>query len=104
MGLFSKPGRDPRTWVVSQAFVTVVPEDRLAAARAGDDAASVCWFQVRSERSGMQTRLHFSSPETSFSVLAEWDDAGKFRVPEGDSLAFDHSEIIACAMKTAGLL
>ncbi len=104
VGLFSKPGRDPRSWVVSQAFVAVVPEDRLAMAHAGDDAASVNWFSVRSERSGMQTRLHFSSSETSFSILLEWDGASQPRVLERDFLAFDHSEIIACAMKTAGLL
>lgn len=44
-GIYSEPGRDPRGWVVSAAYATVVRMSGLSA-EAGDDAASVCWEPV----------------------------------------------------------
>lgn len=42
--LFSRPGRDPRGWVVSAAFMAVV--DQKIRIRAGDDAAEAAWLDV----------------------------------------------------------
>lgn len=42
--LFSAPGRDPRGWVVSAAFMAVV--DQKPAVHAGDDAAEVFWLEL----------------------------------------------------------
>ena len=68
IGLFSKPGRDPRGWVVTDAFL--VPVDRSAIAYwAGDDAADARWITV--ER-----------------------DGDELRFPAGFTLAFDHAEIL----------
>jgi 8-oxo-dGTP diphosphatase len=41
---FSTPGRDPRGWTVSAAYLAVAsgPID----AKAGDDAASLAWFEI----------------------------------------------------------
>ena len=39
------PGRDPRGWTVSVAFLARVEPDRLTAI-AGDDAAAVKWFPL----------------------------------------------------------
>ncbi len=39
------PGRDPRGWVVSVAFLARVDAKRLKA-KAGDDAAAVKWFPL----------------------------------------------------------
>lgn len=44
---FSAPFRDPRTRVISVAFLTVVRPEVAAFVRAGSDAASVRWFSVR---------------------------------------------------------
>lgn len=43
VGAYDDPGRDPRGWTVSVAFVAEV-EGAEAAATAGDDAAEVGWF------------------------------------------------------------
>lgn len=39
---FSRPGRDPRGWTVTAAYVAMAPPG--AQARAGDDAAEAQWF------------------------------------------------------------
>lgn len=39
---YSKPGRDPRGWTVSAAYLCVLPPDTMAIA--GDDAAETGWF------------------------------------------------------------
>jgi 8-oxo-dGTP diphosphatase len=40
------PGRDPRGWTVSVAYLARVPDDAPKAA-AGDDAAAVKWFALK---------------------------------------------------------
>ena len=44
VGVFGTPGRDPRGWVVSAAFVGLINAD--SSATAGDDAAHVQWFAL----------------------------------------------------------
>ena len=44
---FSAPFRDPRTRVISVAWLTVVRPEVAAFVRAGSDAAAVTWFSVR---------------------------------------------------------
>jgi 8-oxo-dGTP diphosphatase len=41
---FSRPGRDPRGWTVSAAYVGLAPPG--AEPKAGDDAAAVRWFPL----------------------------------------------------------
>lgn len=45
VGAYGKPGRDPRGWVVSIAYLCRVPEDTQASA--GDDAAATFWVPVK---------------------------------------------------------
>lgn len=85
VGLFSKPGRDPRGWVVSEAYTAVADKDSLVL-RAGDDAAEAGWFQITLENGGSliclvngDVRLHVNS--------------------EKSDLAFDHGKILMEAMK-----
>ena len=68
IGLFSKPGRDPRGWVVSDAFLVPVEREKIRAS-AGDDAAQTAWITV--ERDGKNLRF-----------------------PEGIRLAFDHEDVL----------
>ena len=42
---FGDPGRDPRGWTVSVAYLALVSVDQLAPA-AGDDASEVGWFPL----------------------------------------------------------
>lgn len=44
LGVYSAPGRDPRGWTVSLAYVLEL--ERELAAAGGDDAAAARWFAV----------------------------------------------------------
>lgn len=44
VGFYSTPGRDPRGWIVSEAYLSVDGEGRSA--QAGDDAADAAWFAL----------------------------------------------------------
>jgi 8-oxo-dGTP diphosphatase len=44
LGVYSAPGRDPRGWTVSVAYVKEL--DAEVAVRGGDDAAAARWFAV----------------------------------------------------------
>lgn len=46
VGVFGEPGRDPRGWVVTTAFTTVLPEGLAADPTAGDDAAEAAWHPL----------------------------------------------------------
>ena len=76
VGIYSKPGRDPRGWTVSAAYMAVVDGNEVRP-RAGDDAREVNWGRV------MMTK---DCPEVII------DDRNI-----NDELAFDHYEIISDA-------
>ena len=44
VGIYSKPNRDPRDWVVTVAYAAILPE--AYAVVAGDDAAEARWFNT----------------------------------------------------------
>ncbi|MBP1904097.1 NUDIX domain-containing protein [Paenibacillus turicensis] len=47
LGVYSKPGRDPRGWVISHAFFALVEETVLEKRQAADDAHTVGLFTVQ---------------------------------------------------------
>lgn len=81
VGVFSKPGRDPRDWVITCAYTVVVNYGDVKA-EAGDDAADARWFRVVS-----------SAPLTL--------EAEGLTVT-GRDLAFDHEDIIGAALRLIG--
>lgn len=108
VGLFTTPGRDPRTWVVSQAFASVIPASQNIAVTAQDDAASASWFDVSAQFREGQIQLIFQSEKDSFDALLLKDENPDFteeniKIRKSEKLAFDHAVIIACAMKKAEL-
>ncbi|WP_408071802.1 NUDIX domain-containing protein [Butyrivibrio sp. JL13D10] len=78
VGVYSKPGRDPRDWTVSVAYLACVNENDIKP-KAGDDAADAKWFSIKNE---------------SGSYLLE---SGDISLTLKD-LAFDHEEIFLDAM------
>ncbi|BAL01566.1 putative hydrolase [Oscillibacter valericigenes Sjm18-20] len=109
VGLFSTPGRDPRMWVMSEAYVTKL--SGRAEASAGDDAADLAWFAVRAENSPQVLTLSFSGAGENFrAVLQKHMAAGisgprvEYAIQDSGGLAFDHAAIIASALGKAGLI
>ena len=52
-GVYSEPGRDPRGWIISNAYVSVISEDSTESQlRGGDDASDAKWFDVSFEKDG----------------------------------------------------
>ncbi len=80
VGVYSKPGRDPRGWTVSAAYLAVVEMDKVRPI-ASDDAAAVGWFTIMREKDGIRLRNN----ETELTL--------------GD-LAFDHEDIVSDAVNT----
>jgi len=81
LGCFSRPGRDPRGWVVTIAHLARVPEGRVADAQAGDDADDTAWLDLRIDPGDGRAHslAHRGVPVTE--------------------LAFDHVDILAAAVK-----
>ncbi|MRG90658.1 NUDIX domain-containing protein [Polyangium spumosum] len=78
VGVFSRPGRDPRGWVVSVAHVAILPAHRRHEAVGGDDASAAKFFSIRIDPNGHPF------------LRADGEQAG--------SLAFDHDEILRRAL------
>ncbi len=81
LGLYSTPGRDPRGWIVSEAYIAIVPEIH---AQAGDDAADAQWFKIDMG----DGRITLTNGDTCLEVSDEKSD-----------LAFDHGDIIRKALQ-----
>ena len=107
---FSDPHRDPRTRIVTVAYIAVL--DRLPDARAGDDAADAKWFALErnvTERTddgrnvterGMITLRGEETLEISFETVTQ---KGRLtsdpvrKVKQSERIAGDHGTIIAYA-------
>ena len=82
VGIYSKPGRDPRGWTVSAAYTATVRDGEIKPV-AGDDAREVCWVSVQMQ-----------GGEPAFCLDGRCVN---------DELAFDHYEILTDACRTAEL-
>ena len=78
VGVYSKPGRDPRGWTVSAAFMAVVNGDEIKP-EAADDANAAGWGRIKMTEGGPDVLLGGSS------IIKK--------------LAFDHYEMITDAVK-----
>ena len=108
VGVFSEPGRDPRGWIISNAFFSVITEESVKQV-GGDDAADAQWFDVSFEKDNDgDYRLSLSLREDTAlesihldAVLTkERTKFGKsiFLIKNSGGLAFDHARIIAEAV------
>ena len=93
VGLFSKPGRDKRGWVVSQCFAAVL--EQRAKANAGDDAAQAEWFSLRLSNNTVILTGVSDEMVIEYSVL---NGVVQTTMPSDQKLAFDHSEMLVRAL------
>jgi 8-oxo-dGTP diphosphatase len=79
LGSFSTPGRDPRGWVITVAHLGFLPADRAGEAVGSDDASEAAWLRLVIGADGTHRLEHDGAAVTT--------------------LAFDHREIIALAVR-----
>ncbi|MBQ3939694.1 MAG: NUDIX hydrolase [Oscillospiraceae bacterium] len=102
VGVFSEPERDPRGWIISHAFVSVISEESVQQ-RGQDDAADAQWFGVSFDSDADGTCL-LTLTHGDVTLRAELEalqtrfGRTSFRILESGGLAFDHAAIIAGAL------
>lgn len=108
IGVFSSPGRDPRGWAVSDAFLAVADKKDIRVL-AGDDAAKAVWFFVLVNSNGKNIRLVSSGEEINIkfekkNVPSPFGVRTEYHITDDGGLAFDHALILATAMGKLGLI
>lgn len=108
IGVFSSPGRDPRGWVVSDAFLAVADKKDIRVL-AGDDAAKAVWFSVFVNSNGKNIRLVSDGEEINIkfekkNVPSPFGVRTEYHITDDGGLAFDHALILATAMGKLGLI
>lgn len=101
---FGEPKRDPRTRVISTAYLALIQENAVDVT-AGDDAAEACWFTLREK--DRKVYLHGDNGEDlSFSVVRTPLFTGgvsyiqETAEKQKDSrIAFDHEQVILMGMQ-----
>lgn len=103
IGVFSRSDRDPRGWILSNAFLAILPLDHETAVLGGTDASAAEWFDVESTDADGETALLFQNTEERFTAKLKRSERyghATFETADPGSLAFDHAEIIASALDT----
>ena len=103
VGVFSKPDRDMRAWIISNAFVSVHKRGQGCHVKGGDDAAMARWLLLKSPTIG-HGRFYLPFHEDgklAFCLTGSYREedlgGGTVLAVAGNPLAFDHAEIIAQA-------
>ncbi len=101
IGLFSAPKRDPRGWIISNAFVSVLGESEDSQ-HFGDDARDAQWFEVRLEDTEGQAMLELTHEDVRLRAELRQGRSRfgmrSYEVTEQSEIAFDHAEIIVRAI------
>lgn len=115
---FSEPGRDPRTWVMSCAYMALIDGSQVML-EAGDDADNAAWFtltyQLLKEQKELQEEAVVRSWQYELKLTSEQEcltavverrvtltaSATKTEVVilSNEGLAFDHAKIISTAVE-----
>ena len=101
LGCFSSPGRDPRGWIISNAFLSIIGKEDLTL-MSGDDAMDARWFDFSFSEEGEKLVLTFKNEnielKSELKVIKNAFEQYSFEILSSD-LAFDHAKIIATALK-----
>lgn len=101
IGTFSDKNRDPRGWIISNAFVSVISEEGVKTS-SGDDAEDAKWFKCSfTEQKNNQYKLILECENEKLSATVEKTKVqfgrAEYKIIESNDLAFDHARIIATA-------
>lgn len=101
VGVFSRPDRDMRAWIISNAFVSVHRRGQGCHVKGGDDAAAARWLSLKSPSvcQGKICLPFYDGDKLEFRITGTYRDedlgGGTVTGVDDSPLAFDHAEIIA---------
>ncbi len=100
IGIFSQPERDPRGWIVSNAFLSVLNQEALSQMeiQGADDAACAKWFDITFTQNLLTLRSGDTILTAKVKEIRNQFDMPEFAILESGGLAFDHVKIIAAAL------
>lgn len=116
--VFSEHGRDPRGWIISQAFMALISSDisdEKSSLKVGSDAKEAGWFDVRLEKTEekkykkngnivcdivytltLTKEVVLSAVIEEHKVYKDYHEIVEYRIIQSEGLAFDHAKIITC--------
>lgn len=101
---FTKPGRDPRTWVMSIAYLSLV--SKLDEVKGYDDAADAAWFDLRFTDTAIELSSEEKDVQIVYNLKRKNFTNGMIKyenfipsLASEEALAFDHVEILIEAIK-----
>ena len=102
VGVFSEPDRDPRGWIISNAYASVISEESVRQS-GQDDASDAQWFCVDftpGEEGTSHLTLTYADTVLHAVLREETSSFGRtsYRILDSGGLAFDHAAIIASAL------
>ena len=103
VGVFSDPERDMRSWVISNAFVSVHKRGEGDEVRGGDDAREAKWLRIEfpTVGGGVFTIPFYEDGKQLFTLRGKYREeefgGGVVTQIDENPLAFDHGKIIATA-------
>lgn len=102
VGVFSQPGRDPRGWIISCAYASVISEESVKQV-GSDDASDAQWFSVsfdRDDSGDFHLILNYEDVELHAILTEKRSGFGRteFSIADSGGLAFDHAAIIGAAL------
>ena len=114
-GSFGETGRDPRGWVISNAFLALIDAGKHKL-RAGTDVGEAAWFrvEVKQEEAKKEITKDSAQIETKYSLVflreeteerltatitesktfCDYHERIEYEITESNGLAFDHAKII----------
>ena len=102
VAVFSETGRDPRGWIISNAYASIISDENISAV-GGDDAADAKWFEVSFTEEN-EHAFHLKLTHGDISLCATLNETttsfgvSRFEVVESSGFAFDHATIIATTL------
>ena len=119
VGIYGRKDRDPRGWIVSNAFMALMDGEKCCL-RAGTDAWEAQWFVIDIQAQELKRelkedgifidtkyRLCLTSEENGLKLetglrqyksFQNYHETIRYEIEENDGIAFDHGEIILSAL------